>query len=93
MGYWLLVLGLLSFVFPPLALVVLAMLIYGIFAKGMGMFSDSEDAELDFDGPGRRVVVTVRPQDQHADVELPPVIDARSYPIPPGTLPGPPKEQ
>jgi hypothetical protein len=89
MGYWLLVLGLLSLAFPPLALVVLAILIYGIFAKGIGMFADTEQ---DFDGPGRRIVVNIRPEDQQPDVELPPVIDARSYPVPPESLPGPPKD-
>ncbi len=85
MGWLVLVVAILSLAFPPLALVALALLVMGVFAKGMDVLSHSPDDAAGGGGrsgrhrPGPRPGGTMpRPgtRPQHG-----PVIDVRSYPV------------
>ncbi|MGA2032602.1 MAG: hypothetical protein ABSG68_10115 [Thermoguttaceae bacterium] len=85
MGWLLFIAAILALVFPPLAIVLLALIVLGVFAKGMDA-ADSED-------PGASAAGKMRPSDVETldevvrgQVRQQPrgqVIDVRSYPIPP----------
>jgi hypothetical protein len=94
MGWLLLILAILALVFPPLAIVLLALVIVGVFAKGMDVVADSQRPTASPEWKTRRRHAAEQPHDavdRHGGE--PPageVIDVRSYPIPPPTgLPPP----
>ncbi|MGA2618789.1 MAG: hypothetical protein ABSF26_14345 [Thermoguttaceae bacterium] len=85
MGWLVLVVAILSLAFPPLALVALALVVMGVFAKGMDVLSHSPDETAGGGGQAGRRRAAPR-----ADGAMPrpgtqpqpgPVIDVRSYPI------------
>jgi hypothetical protein len=94
MGWLILLAAILGLVFPPLAIVILAMMVLGVFAKGMGMTADSEEQSVGVRRKIRHRRSAQRPEDEvHPHVTQPEpgqVIDVPCYPIPlPGQLPLP----
>jgi hypothetical protein len=92
MGFLFLLVALLGLMFPPLAVVMLAMMVLGVFAKGI--VSDSQDRTVRGRRKTRRRRGAERPRDishQHAMAPRPgKVIDVRCYPFyPPLPLPRP----
>jgi hypothetical protein len=81
MGWLLLIVAILSLIFPPLALVVLALLIMGVFAKGIEIAADPEDGF----SPPRRKIRHRRPAEPSPNnpVAGGSVIDVHWYPVQP----------
>lgn len=87
MGWLLLILAILTVVFPPLAIVLLALLIMGVFAKGMDAVESSRD-EAAVHGRKIRRRRSAEPSGEvtdRVDRQSPGehIIDVRSYPVPP----------
>lgn len=86
MGWLFLLLALLALVFPPAAIVVLAMMVLTVFAKGMGMVADSPSPMVH---PRRKAGHRYAPQSLHgtapdgSEPQPEQVIDVRSYPVQP----------
>ena len=89
MGWLLLVLAILGLVFPPLAFIVLGLVVMGVFAKGMGVFADSPESLDGLDGEGGDDDThrhgAMRHQGGRSEDDQ--IIDVRSYPVPPEQLP------
>jgi hypothetical protein len=87
MGWLLLVLAILAVVFPPLAIVLLALLIMGVFAKGMDAVESPQDQVAHHRRKIRRRRTAEQPDEatDRFDGQSPRdhIIDVRSYPVPP----------
>lgn len=97
MGWLLFLAALLGLVFPPVAIVLVAMIILGVFAKGMGGDADSQEEVASVRRKTRHRHGAQRPHDAvrpHVTQPQPgQVFDVRCYPIvPPARLPEPTPE-
>lgn len=89
---WLLLVAILSLVFPPFAIVALALVIVGVFAKGV--VADPQDQSVKTKRKARHRRGSARPQDVNrrhvADSRFGTVIDVQWHPVlPPLRLPTP----
>jgi hypothetical protein len=95
MGWLFLLVALLCLAFPPFAVVILAMLILGVFVKGMGMTAESQEQIVSTRRKTRHRHAAERPHDVMRHYVMEPqegqVIDVHSYPIPPLALLPPPR--
>ena len=87
MGWFLLIVAIVGLAFPPLAFVLLALMVMGVFAKGMDVTAASRQ---DVDGPERRTRggrdarrLDGERVDQVMEAAPEVVIDVPWYPIPP----------
>jgi hypothetical protein len=89
MGWLFLLAALLGLVFPPLAVVIMAMMIVGVFTKGV--VADSPEELMRPRRNSMRRHSPQRPQDtirHHVTAPRPgAVIDVRCYPVPPPPQP------
>ena len=94
MPWFLLLLAILSLVFPPLALILLALLIVGVFAKGVGALTGTGESASDAPPPNRRRRGDALREGTRSSPGKPAradgAIDVRSYPMPPPERLSPP---